>query len=208
LFVHFHDRDEKFKCQDTQRGVSIKCISEILVLFANIFTAFGYNKRSLSERITCSLPIYIGFYWIPNSWLLFPSERNYKQYKFFKSTTFWDIMSCSPLRVNRSLGETYRLHLQGRKISQARNHRESRWAACHLLSCWLLAWFIFWPWRWRRYVTPKRRLTLNGLHDVISQKTVVFITTAVRTSIPTHTNFWFDKCQWWPITITIQSFIK
>jgi hypothetical protein len=32
---------------------------------------------------------------------------------------------------------------------------------------------------------PKRRLTLNRLHGVISQKTVLFITTAVRTSDPT-----------------------
>jgi hypothetical protein len=29
------------------------------------------------------------------------------------------------------------------------------------------------PWRWRRYVPPKRRLTLNGLHEVISQKMVL-----------------------------------
>jgi hypothetical protein len=28
------------------------------------------------------------------------------------------------------------------------------------------------PWRWRRYVPPKRRLTFNGLHGVISQKVV------------------------------------
>jgi hypothetical protein len=31
----------------------------------------------------------------------------------------------------------------------------------------------------------KHWLTFNGLHGVISQKTVLFITTAVRTSIPT-----------------------
>jgi hypothetical protein len=33
---------------------------------------------------------------------------------------------------------------------------------------------FFRPWRWRRYVPPKHRLTLNGLHGVISQKTVLF----------------------------------
>jgi hypothetical protein len=33
-------------------------------------------------------------------------------------------------------------------------------------------------------VPPKRRLTFNGLHGVISQKIVLFITTAVRTSNP------------------------
>jgi hypothetical protein len=37
----------------------------------------------------------------------------------------------------------------------------------------------------KRYVPPKRRLTLNGLHGVISQKIILFITTAVRTSNPT-----------------------
>jgi hypothetical protein len=51
-----------------------------------------------------------------------------------------------------------------------------------MLSRWFLAHLIFSPWRWRRYVPPKRRLTLNVLHGVLSQKMVLFITTAVRTS--------------------------
>jgi hypothetical protein len=42
-----------------------------------------------------------------------------------KSTVFWDITSCSPLKVNRRFGGTYRLDLQGR-ISRARYQRESR----------------------------------------------------------------------------------
>jgi hypothetical protein len=29
-----------------------------------------------------------------------------------KSTVFWDITPCSPLKVNRNFGGTYRLHLQ------------------------------------------------------------------------------------------------
>lgn len=33
---------------------------------------------------------------------------------------FWDIASCSLLKANRSLGGTYRLHRQGRRLSQAR----------------------------------------------------------------------------------------
>jgi hypothetical protein len=33
---------------------------------------------------------------------------------------------------------------------------------------------IFRPWSWRRYVPPKRRLTLNGLDGVITQKMVLF----------------------------------
>jgi hypothetical protein len=37
------------------------------------------------------------------------------------------------------------------------------------------------PWRWRLYVPPKRRLKLNGLHDVISQKMILFTTTNAKT---------------------------
>jgi hypothetical protein len=36
-----------------------------------------------------------------------------------KSTNFWDIMTCSSLRVNRRFEGTYRLHLHGRRISRA-----------------------------------------------------------------------------------------
>jgi hypothetical protein len=46
-----------------------------------------------------------------------------------KSTIFWDIMLCSPLKVNQHFRGTYHLHLQGRRISQARNQHESRWQA-------------------------------------------------------------------------------
>jgi hypothetical protein len=35
----------------------------------------------------------------------------------------------------------------------------------------------------------KRRLTLNGLHGVISQKLIFFITTAVKTSNPTYLKY-------------------
>jgi hypothetical protein len=37
-----------------------------------------------------------------------------------KITVFWDITPFNTLRVNRRLGRTYSLHLQGRKISRAR----------------------------------------------------------------------------------------
>jgi hypothetical protein len=52
-------------------------------------------------------------------------------------------------------------------------------------SCWFLARLI-WLWRWRRNVPPKRRFIFNGLYDVISQKTEIFIITAVWTSSPTR----------------------
>jgi hypothetical protein len=47
----------------------------------------------------------------------------------------------------------------------------------HLLSRWFLYWLIFRPWRWRRHVPLKRRLSFNGLHGVISHKIELFIPT-------------------------------
>jgi hypothetical protein len=43
-----------------------------------------------------------------------------------KSSVFWDIISCSPLKANRRFGEICGRHFQGRRISQARNHHETR----------------------------------------------------------------------------------
>jgi hypothetical protein len=40
----------------------------------------------------------------------------------------------------------------------------------------VLAELFFRPWRWRRYVPLKRRLQLNRLHGVISQKMILFTT--------------------------------
>jgi hypothetical protein len=49
------------------------------------------------------------------------------EYVYVKSSIFWDITPCSQLKVNRCLGGTYHLHLQGLKMSQARNQREAGW---------------------------------------------------------------------------------
>jgi hypothetical protein len=78
------------------------------------------------------------------------------------------------------------------EISSARNHRASRWQAGFLLNLFLR------PRRWVRYVLPKRRLTLNGLHGVVSQKMVLFITTAVKTSSP---NLFYYSVFFHPLTI-------
>jgi hypothetical protein len=40
------------------------------------------------------------------------------------SFVFWDIMPCSPLKVDRRFGATCRLHLQGRRLSQTTHQRE------------------------------------------------------------------------------------
>jgi hypothetical protein len=83
------------------------------------------------------------------------------------------------LKVTRRFGGIYRLHLQGRRIN----------SAFHLLSRWFLARFILLPWKWRKYIPPKRHLTLNGIQGVISQKTVLFIAIAMRTSNPTQNEY-------------------
>jgi hypothetical protein len=38
---------------------------------------------------------------------------------------FWDITSYDPVKVSRRFEGTYRLHLQGRRVSQARNPHEA-----------------------------------------------------------------------------------
>jgi hypothetical protein len=41
-------------------------------------------------------------------------------------------------------------------------------SAWHLFSIWFLTELILKPWRWRRYVLPKRRLTFNWMHCDVS----------------------------------------
>jgi hypothetical protein len=42
-----------------------------------------------------------------------------------KSSVFWDITMCSLSKVNPRVGGTCHIHLQGRRISQARNHHKA-----------------------------------------------------------------------------------
>jgi hypothetical protein len=44
-----------------------------------------------------------------------------------KFSVFWNITPCSPLKGYRRFGGTYRLRFRGRRISRARNQRESKW---------------------------------------------------------------------------------
>jgi hypothetical protein len=88
-----------------------------------------------------------------------------------KSTVLWDVTSCSPLKVNRRFGRIYRLHLQGR-ISRARTQRERFF--CLPPAFTLVSGSAYYSTlKMRRYVSPKRRLTFNGLHDVISRMGVL-----------------------------------
>jgi hypothetical protein len=73
-----------------------------------------------------------------------------------KSSVFWDIMSCSLLKINQCFGGTCCLRLQGRRIRWTRN----------------------------QHVPPKYWLSISGLHRIISQKRELFIITVMRTSDP------------------------
>jgi hypothetical protein len=42
-------------------------------------------------------------------------ELHFKQYYISKITIFWDITTCSLLKVNRRFGEKYRIHPQVQK---------------------------------------------------------------------------------------------
>jgi hypothetical protein len=70
-----------------------------------------------------------------------------KRYYFGKSSVFCDVTQFSPLKVNRRFGGTFRLHLQGWRISQ----REAFWAlpivsaywnlcVSHVLSVFVFGW--------------------------------------------------------------------
>jgi hypothetical protein len=94
----------------------------------------------------------------------------------FKTTIFWDIAPFSPLKVNRRFRGTYRLNFY----------------SLIPLSRWYFGRLILRPWRWRRHVPPKRRLTFNGLHGAVSLKSVLFIITAVRITDPAYLKFGHD----------------
>jgi hypothetical protein len=80
------------------------------------------------------------------------------------------------LKVNRCFGGICHLHLQGRRIRQAR----TLFATC--LHAGFLLGLFFDPEDGGSIFIPKRPLTFNGLHGVISQKIYLFIITAGRTS--------------------------
>jgi hypothetical protein len=84
--------------------------------------------------------------------------------------------------VNWRFGGTYRLHLQGIRNPRVMNQREQV-AIEYTATCsrWFIARGFLIPWRWWRYIPPKRRFT-KYLHGAISKKTAFFIVTAVKTS--------------------------
>jgi hypothetical protein len=58
----------------------------------------------------------------PNAFL---STLFSKHLQCVKSCIFWDRKLCTQLKFNRRFEGTYRLHLQGGRITQARNQHEA-----------------------------------------------------------------------------------
>jgi hypothetical protein len=86
------------------------------------------------------------------------------------STSFWDIILCSLLKVNGRFGGKYCLLVRGRisrtKYKRTSVRQDTRHSVRHLLLHWYLAWLIR-PRTRRRYVPPKRRLMYRrsgGMH--------------------------------------------
>jgi hypothetical protein len=69
----------------------------------------------------------------------------------------------SHLKIKRRFGGIYHLYLQSRGIS----------SACRLLSLWFLQ-LILRPWRWKRYVPPKRRLTFSTDYMALHRRRYYF----------------------------------
>jgi hypothetical protein len=56
-----------------------------------------------------------------------------------KSSVFYDVTLCSPLKFNQCFGETCCLHLHGWKISQAKNQCEAGQCLVMTVSTMLLS---------------------------------------------------------------------
>jgi hypothetical protein len=93
----------------------------------------------------------------------------------------WDIMPCSLLKVNWRFIGTWRIHLQGWKISQAKNKHEAG-SKESIVSCQVL---FFKPQLWNF------GLTLKGLHGAVNQKTELFSLIHLQYSQPTSLTFTF-----------------
>jgi hypothetical protein len=81
------------------------------------------------------------------------------------------------------------LHLDRQRVRQARNQQTEAPRRDHLSACfcWFLVWFTLRLW-WRRRYVPLKRWALSELHNVTTQKSVLFIVTITRTSNPILSN--------------------
>jgi hypothetical protein len=84
-------------------------------------------RRNCSQELQClALLVFIHLY--ENYFIYKPNACFFclwnipRLVNVVNSFIFWNIMPCSPVKVNWGFSETYRVHLQGQRVSQARNH--------------------------------------------------------------------------------------
>jgi hypothetical protein len=83
-----------------------------------------------------------------------------------KSPIVWDMTPCSPVKANRRFGGTYRLRLQRRRVSQARNkHKLGR----NFIDTGSKAWLIKFPFmQGIQQVNVLVTLSITYIHIVLS----------------------------------------
>jgi hypothetical protein len=92
----------------------------------------------------------------------------------YEDVCLLEFKPCSPLDANRCFGGRCSLHIQGWRLSKARNQHEVGRKQC-------LAWLTSQPWRRRRNILPKCRLTLDVLHSFIYLESKKYFADVTRT---------------------------
>jgi hypothetical protein len=103
-------------------NLKIKLIVKIQMFISWRLNEFVHVVVPMSRSVACvaAFSYSLGVVFVVGAWRLSSEHWDDK-----KSTVFWDMTPCSPLKVNRRFGGTYRLHFQGRRINQTRNQRSS-----------------------------------------------------------------------------------
>jgi hypothetical protein len=96
-----------------------------------------------------------------------------------KSSVLWNITPRSSLKANRRFGGTCSLNPEGWRVSKV-IYQSDTVGKQGLAICFNAGLSEGTEDEGKRHVPTKRRLTFNGLQGVTSQKTELFITTAVR----------------------------
>jgi hypothetical protein len=140
------------------------CPFDLTRRFKSTYTRAATDRRTnMAHTFWTSNIVWQHTFWI--TWYLFPfhaysfyeTRNNFRNVEFevftavvMKSIIFWDVTQCSLFSYNRRFGASYRL------------------------TCRFLLKLFLRPWRWRRYVPPKRWLQHKTLHGVTSQKMILF----------------------------------
>jgi hypothetical protein len=137
------------------------------------------NRKQIRSVISEIIFICLSFYWRSvDEYKLTYECKTTLLCRFLSSVIYRHVVCWKATDVSE---EHIASNFSVERITQARNQPEAGRLWLLTVSCWFFVWFILRPWRWGQHVPPKRRLTIRGLHGVLSQKIVLFVTTAVET---------------------------